>query len=301
VTRDERDFAVETQGIAWLRTRTAAARAGGAGAPRIVRVGTAEPALLPPNLPGLFDLEDVQGYNALAVGHYLAYVGAIDPEARRDRRVVALSSEGRALDSPLLALLAAPLVVSREPLPGRAPSYAGRDLVVTEVAALPRAFLVHHALVAADAADAIARIGSGAVDPRRTALVVRSGAVAGARAVDAFSGLASQPTAQAPGESIAWSAWTSPEEIALRVRAEAPAIVCLSEVWYPGWEASVDGVRVDLLQVNGIFRGVRVGAGEHDVWLRYRPRSLRVGFALAAAALVAAAVLAAKRPARSLG
>ncbi len=294
--RDTRDFLADTPGLAFLRARTESERASGGGAPRIVRLGAVEPALLPPNLPGLFGLEDAQGYNALAVNHYMAYVKAIEPEARRDRRIVALARES-SLDSPLFALLAAPLVVSPRPLADRAPAYAGADLVVTAVPALPRAFLVHHAVRVESADDAIARISSRAIDPRATVLLVGADP-------ERF-GLDAAPAAQSESESVVWDAAHAAraaraEEILLRVRAERAAILCVSEVWYPGWEALVDGAPAPLLRANGIFRAVPVGVGEHEVRIRYRPRSFRAGVAVSAIALIVGLGLLAK-PQRASG
>jgi hypothetical protein len=104
-----------------------------------------------------------------------------------------------------------------------------------------------------------------------------------------------EPRAQAADESVAWTR-QDPEALALRVRAGAPAILCLSEIWYPGWEARVDGRLADVLRVNGIFRGVRVPAGEHDVALRFKPKSLRFGAGIAIAAALALAVACAVVP-----
>lgn len=281
--RDTRGFFEETPGIAFLRERAGESRAAGDGGARIVRFGGAEPQLLPPNIPGLFGLEDVHGYNALAMGHVMRYFGAIEPEARRDRRLLPLRRES-SLDSPLLRLLAAPLVVSHRPIAGRELAYSGSDLAVTEVAAFPRAFLVHHAERAESPDAAVAAIASGAANPLRTALVDL--------ATPGDLGLDAEPAGQEIGESVIWRAQRD-EEIVLRVHALRPALLCLSEVWFPGWEADVDGAPASILRANGIFRAVPVPAGEHDVRLRYRPRPLRVGLviALASIALVVGAAV----------
>lgn len=277
--RDTRGFLTETPGIAFLRERALASRAAGRGGDRIVRFGGAEAQVLPPNLPGLFGLEDAQGYNALAMRHTMAYFGAIEPEARRDRRILPLRRIA-SLESPLFRLLAAPLVVSQRPFPGRPPAYVGTDLVATEFDAASRAFLVHHAARIDSLADVLDAIGGGAVDPLRSAAVM--GVEAGALGLDA------EPAGQEIGESVTWRTQRD-EEIAIDVIALRPALLCLSEIWYPGWEAEVDGARAPLLRANGIFRAVPVPAGERLVRLRYRPAALRLGAPIAG---VAAAVLA---------
>jgi hypothetical protein len=53
----------------------------------------------------------------------------------------------------------------------------------------------------------------------------------------------------------------------------------VSDTWYPGWGASVDGQRVSLYRANYLFRAVWVPAGTHDVSFDYRPISFNIGAA----------------------
>ncbi|MFN0149344.1 MAG: hypothetical protein ACKVU1_01365 [bacterium] len=279
--RDTRGFLRETPGIEFLRERTVADRAAGGGAPRIIRFGEDALSLLPPNLPGLFGLEDVQGYNALEMGYFMRYVGAIEESARRDRRLVPFRRR-ESLESPLFRLLASPLVVSTAPLAGRPPIYTGSDFTVTEVPSLPRAFLVHHAVRIDSLAEATATLARGDIDPRLTAIVMGA-------AVDDL-GLDVEPHGQEIGETVTWLD-SRPEELRLRVTANARALLTLSEVWYPGWKAFVDGAAAPLLRINGVFRAVVVPLGTHEVRLVYSPAFVSRGaFAAAFSAAVLLAV-----------
>jgi uncharacterized membrane protein YfhO len=51
----------------------------------------------------------------------------------------------------------------------------------------------------------------------------------------------------------------------------------LSEIYYPGWRAYVDGHEEELVRANGILRAVRIKAGNHQVEFRYQPYSLYAG------------------------
>jgi hypothetical protein len=73
--------------------------------------------------------------------------------------------------------------------------------------------------------------------------------------------------------------------IAIDVSAEKPGIVVLHDLYYPGWEARVDGVSAPVLRANILFRGVEVPAGHHKVEFLFRPLSL-VNLRSAAAALL---------------
>ncbi len=57
-------------------------------------------------------------------------------------------------------------------------------------------------------------------------------------------------------------------------------MVVLADAFDPGWKGLVDGKPVPVLPANVAFRGVPVPAGRHVVEMRYRPRSVRLGFAI---------------------
>ena len=51
-------------------------------------------------------------------------------------------------------------------------------------------------------------------------------------------------------------------------------VAVLSEIYYPGWEAMIDGKPAEIGRVNYILRALRVPAGDHVVELRYEPASV---------------------------
>ena len=59
-----------------------------------------------------------------------------------------------------------------------------------------------------------------------------------------------------------------------------PGVVILSDSYYPGWQATVDGEPARIYAANHLFRGVEVGAGVHEVRFIYRPSSIRIGAGL---------------------
>lgn len=66
---------------------------------------------------------------------------------------------------------------------------------------------------------------------------------------------------------------------AVKIYLEAPkdAFLFMSESYDSGWQATVDGVRVDLYRVNTVFRGLKVPEGAHTILMTYRPPSLMLG------------------------
>ena len=57
-------------------------------------------------------------------------------------------------------------------------------------------------------------------------------------------------------------------------------MVIVSDNWFPGWVATVDGQSAPVHRVDVTFRGIVVGGGTHSIVMRYRPRSVIVGFLL---------------------
>ncbi len=66
---------------------------------------------------------------------------------------------------------------------------------------------------------------------------------------------------------------------AVTIRAASPAAgwLILADVWYPGWQAYVDGLSTEIQVANGAFRAVRFPAGAHTIEFRYEPRSFSLG------------------------
>lgn len=64
----------------------------------------------------------------------------------------------------------------------------------------------------------------------------------------------------------------------IRVTADHPGWLILSDAWYPGWNVRVDGKNTPVLRANVLFRAVEVPAGTHQVLIQYQPLSFYLGF-----------------------
>jgi hypothetical protein len=144
----------------------------------------------------------------------------------------------------------------------------------------PRAFYVPRVEVVADPDVLLARLAAGTDDPGEVALVE-------AVPASGFTGSAG-PTSQA---SVRFER-DEPEHLVLDVDAPAAGFLVLSDQYYPGWKAQVDGRAVPILRANYTFRAVEVPSGRSLVEFRYAPTSIVLGAAVSAASLLAVAVLA---------
>ncbi|MDX6611432.1 MAG: hypothetical protein QOD75_618 [Blastocatellia bacterium] len=149
------------------------------------------------------------------------------------------------------------------------PVYDQDDVIILRNRnALPRFWLVAEA-AAVQPEESLRRIrgeSDHAFDPKRTALLeVRP------------EELPSLPGG--PLSSNASAKLTSYEDNRLQIetQADTPTLLVLSEINYPGWVATVDGVATPIHTTDYILRGVAIAAGSHQVELRYTAPQARTG------------------------
>jgi hypothetical protein len=133
-----------------------------------------------------------------------------------------------------------------------------------------RAYLVATVITATTAADALALLDSG-LPP--DAAVVEGGAPLDGPSATAGTALINEYAA---------------ERIVVATESTQPALLVLSDAFYPGWQATVDGAPAAILPTNVLYRGVYVPAGAHTVTFTYEPTGWRSGLAAAGGGLLLA-------------
>jgi hypothetical protein len=68
--------------------------------------------------------------------------------------------------------------------------------------------------------------------------------------------------------------------VTVKTSASDDKLLVLSDLWYPGWNAYLDGKQIDIFRANYIFRGVRVPPSEHTVKMIYCPIEFYIGICL---------------------
>ena len=133
---------------------------------------------------------------------------------------------------------------------------------VVNANAFGNAWFVDEAVKAATPDEEIAFLGS--VDLKRQAVIGKD------MSVSTF----------APADTTDTIILTSyaPNELRYHYTASADRLAVFSEIYYPdGWKAEVDGKPVDVVRADWTLRAAALPAGEHDVVMRFEPKSYAVG------------------------
>jgi hypothetical protein len=223
--------------------------------------------VLPVGYGLLHNLEDIGGPSPLRLKRYEEWLNRLPPDrAWRLLNVKYVASWQQFLDLPAERIAEVP-----GPDKDKKPIYLYRVLE-----SLPRAWLTGRVTLESDMEKTYQLLAAEGFDVTRQ--VVLASLPDGFKAAESCSG------------TTEWRR-REPEHLALHVAADGPCVLALSELDYPGWRASVDGVSAPILRTDGILRGLALPSGEHEVVLEYRPVSVWVGAAISVMTLALAAVL----------
>jgi hypothetical protein len=236
------------------------------------RVAGAQGALMP-NSALVYGLQDIRAYDGLGVAAYadlldvaLAWAPAHQQHElhRADSPVLDLLGVRYLLAPPTFAVDAA----HWERIPDTtAPLYRNRR-------ERPRAFLAD-GYVVATGSDARRRLRDAAIEVRREAVL------------EADPATTDRPERAAAGDAVGTARITTYEHERVAIDTDAPGrrLLVLSDTWFPGWRATVDGAPVPIARANFAFRAVAVPAGRHQVVFTYAPTSFRIGATISGVAL----------------
>lgn len=146
-------------------------------------------------------------------------------------------------------------------------------LPVENPTAYGNAWFVNNIKWAANANEELDALGK--VDLRHTAVVAKGG----------FEFL--KPSGEGSVKLTSYAA----NEARYEVVSDKGGVVVFSEVYYPGWTATVDGSATDVARANYVLRAINVPAGKHEVVFSFNPESVHATEVIAYVALAALALL----------
>ncbi|MFB0538129.1 MAG: YfhO family protein, partial [Anaerolineae bacterium] len=227
---------------------------------------------LTPNLAIGQGLFSTNNFDPLVVGHYQRLMQEIDkglpqqidPKLGRtvdkDRLPVALR---------LLSLMNVKYILDYGQIPNLNLVFADGVRIYGNGDALPRAYVVSQARVISDDEELLAELLSQSFDPRRTVLL---------RSAPSRELLSYPPISLIP-----LSLEYSPNAVEIEITLDRDGYLVLSDTYYPGWRAYVDGEEKEILRANYAFRAVPLESGQHTVLFQYDPLSFKLGLAISLA------------------
>jgi len=139
----------------------------------------------------------------------------------------------------------------------------------------PRAWIVHQTFVLPTDGDAADHVRDARIDLRKMAVLVKT-----------------RPALDLCGDDDRVTGFSdTPSQVWAEVNMACRGMLIVSDNWYPGWHAEVDGKPAEIWKVNTVIRGVVMEGGKHTVVMRYRPFSVYFGFVCTLLGLAAAFAL----------
>jgi len=157
--------------------------------------------------------------------------------------------------------------------------------VIENLHVLPRARIVPASRVEIieSESDQLARLRDSTFDPERSVILSKD-PTDGSREAGSPQGKSSVTWQQRAADSFH-----------LKVSAVENSILVPSQIYYPGWKASVDGNPVNVVPADFAFMAVPLSAGTHEVEFFYDPGSVKLGAAVSVISLLLTVVLMLRR------
>ena len=213
--------------------------------------------ILHPNTSSYYGIESVEGYDPLYLKTYGQFVaswqgGRFEPTVPSFNRIVTPQK----LDSPTINLLNVKYVVSFDEikLPGfEKVKEEGITKLYKNNNALPRVFFVNE-LVMADNTEVYRQLSSEKFN-------------FSSKAFSTSSGTSYKSASSAEAKII----YYSPNKIQISTKSQAVKPLIITNVFDPGWKATLDKNPAALLPADIIFQSVIVPPGNHIVEITYQP------------------------------
>ncbi|MEE9270373.1 MAG: hypothetical protein V3V49_08925, partial [Candidatus Krumholzibacteria bacterium] len=219
----------------------------------------------------IFGIASIGGYHAAKLSIYQEFVEMMDGVLSRG-------------DFSIINMLNVKYLVLANPLPEdslyeqvwEGTNYRGeRRIVYQNPGVLPRAFFVDEYRVA-PGKEALAMLASAdGVDTSRMVLLEKAPSI--------------EPRSRDGASAIIREYEFN--EIRLDASLASPAILVLSEIFYPAWKVFVDGDEGEIIRANHILRAVALPEGDHEVVFRYDSSLLKRSLAVSVTTFIIALTL----------
>jgi hypothetical protein len=143
--------------------------------------------------------------------------------------------------------------------------------IVENTDAVPRATIVTNTVFATNPSTLLSTLFNPDFNPITTVVLEKDPKIA---------------SASSTGKGTAAIKQYSENEILIDTQTNTSGILVLSDNYYPGWHAYVDGKITEILRANYSFRAVVIPTGTHKVRFAYEPDSVKIGILVSSISLL---------------
>jgi len=241
------------------------------------RILSTDRRLMHPNISGVYQIESADGYDPL----YLQKYGQLVSVWQTSNPKVASGSFNRIItpqkyDSKLVDLLNVKYILSFDEI--ESPNLIkvfeeGETKVYENLRVLPRAFFAEEIVKAASDKEELAKILDDSFNLSTSATSYK------------FSFEKQNILAKVNFEKY------TDQVLVLKTVTDKESPLIISNVFYPGWQAYIDGKKTDIHEVDYMFQSVIIPEGRHEVKFQFRPKSFYNGLYLSILGLFGAILI----------
>ena len=126
---------------------------------------------------------------------------------------------------------------------------------------MPRAFVIHEAVFSDNDSDVLIGLKNSSFDWKKTVILSGKGSNIHFPSTDSKVRIYDY----------------KPNDIKIQVMSPQPGFLVLTDTYYPGWNAYINGTKVDIFRANYAFRAIKIDPGNHYIEFKYEPISVYLG------------------------
>ncbi|MCH7952240.1 YfhO family protein [Patescibacteria group bacterium] len=231
------------------------------------------------NFPTAFRLYSTEGYDPLYIRRYGEFMTAAEkgelpdivPRSDADITQTNETNRNRLIDLTSVKYIPAKVTNPEETWEEEPLKYdpsrfklvwqEGKFKIYENLHSLPKAKLFYNWRIISEDAEIIQTLYDQQFDPHKIVLLEKDPAI--------------EQTEDAEGKAriVSYKAMSVETE----TESKKPAILLLTDSYYPGWKATLDGKPAEILRANYTFRAIVVPRGKHIVVFRYEPKGFMLG------------------------
>ena len=238
----------------------------------------------PPNSLAVYSISDAQGYSPVLLDYYVDFMNLVEDGISGPRRVFSLR-HAASVSSKLLDLLNVKYVITIAD-PGEEMAqlersddnvtlvYDGEVKIYENEDVLPRAFVVTNYKVLQDREEILAELTKEEFDPA-SYLVLEEEPEPHSVSIDTSEEKSSASILEYTANTVTIEADMSSD-----------GFLVLSDLYYDGWKAFVDGEERKVYKADYVFRAVQLREGRHIVEFVFDPLSFKIGLSVSVLTLL---------------